>query len=192
MKKEDLYKPIAENDINVYEINDIDELRRRLSQNICWVSNLHSHLNGYNRDAIRLKGEIRDLKYKQRDIPRKDQEIVKLKNRIIDLEKSLKQEKPVLFGLYEHSSRSYYEGGGDDWTNLVAIDTSREALRERWNNDIQRRLDEVKGQHESYKRYIPPKLMDHEDKTNWAGSTGGGCASVSYRLEIKPIEDRLD
>ena len=77
-----------------------------------------------------------------------------------------------LYGLYESTRRSHWEGEPDCSVSLLSIDTSKVALKDRWN-----RHAEEKGL---------PKFSD-ENFLKYNGSIEGGCAEVEVAVEIIPF-----
>lgn len=90
-----------------------------------------------------------------------------------------------MFALYESFSGSHYDDGGtDSRKTLLAIDYSVKALRDRWNAKVK---TEKSGREKS-------PLFKTGTELKYSGSTGGGYASVSYRVtieEYKPWDDEL-
>lgn len=100
---------------------------------------------------------------------------------------------PQFFGLYKHRTCSTYDDGDGSSTHssehLVGVDTTEEALRNRWNaaRDAEREQLVAENAHASYINRVEPNLPEGTASISYSGSTSGGYASVRYTLCIKPI-----
>lgn len=92
-----------------------------------------------------------------------------------------------LLALHETRICGNYEDGDSERHRLLAVDTTREALRDRWNAWQKEKCAEAALQHGDQHRYLPPPFRDGERLT-YPGSTGGGYSSVQYIITIEPFE----
>lgn len=79
-------------------------------------------------------------------------------------------------------------GGGGTHKRILAVDTSEQALMDRWNAHCQKEADKVKDKHPSYARNLPQPFEFGETRVSYNGSTGGGYASSRYYVTIKPFQ----
>lgn len=89
----------------------------------------------------------------------------------------------------QHKSVGYYEDGGSSYDTVLAVDSSKENLMERYNVSVD--AEHATCNYESNRRYISPKFQNVDDKLEWSGSTGGGCSYVEYSVRIIPFESKL-
>lgn len=104
----------------------------------------------------------------------------------------------MVYGLYKSRSASHYDDYGTDGSSqLMAISDSEQDLVDRWNVYVQ-------GQRDQYDRDYPNhqchwklsalygvEIERGKLGASWCGSTGGGYASVSYSVKIKPVEQKI-
>ncbi len=81
---------------------------------------------------------------------------------------------PTIYNLHLETHRGYWEGGSDNYDNVVMSDTDKQRLIDRYNAN----LDRV------YQKCAKP-LLPGENSVRFSGNTGGGCASVSCTIRIK-------
>lgn len=94
--------------------------------------------------------------------------------------------KLKVYGLYQFRHATHYDDCGSDRSvSLVAVDTSPDFLRTRWN------LHQL-AKRKRQERAVPPDFGIGETGIKWRGSTGGGCASVSYEAEIKIVPQMIE
>lgn len=93
------------------------------------------------------------------------------------------------FILEEEHHYSHHDGGGSGtYKRILAIGGSEKELIDRWNEYCKLRADEVKDKHPSYSWYLPKPIEAGKNKVSYNGSTGGGYASSSYHVHVKPFE----
>ena len=103
---------------------------------------------------------------------------------------SLKQnetEKPLL-GLYKKTFSLHYDGGEYSmYQQLLAIDSSAENLRDRWNRKQKQQCIEYGYDDPSYFKHINPVFKDGLE-LKYQGSTGGGFAGIEYEISIEEFQ----
>lgn len=90
----------------------------------------------------------------------------------------------------EHSYSHYSDegGGGGSHKTILAVDDSEQKLIDRWNAHCKKKADEVKDKHVSYSRYLPKPFEAGKKRVSYNGSTGGGYASSTYYVTVKPFK----
>lgn len=100
------------------------------------------------------------------------------------------------YGLYDEVVCACYsdDGGGSDHKSyLLGVSDNKDDLAARWNaaKDAERTKLKEASRHISYIDAVPPNIQKGRYSVSYYGSNGGGYSSVSHKIIIKPIEQKI-